>query len=126
LRAAFVVTGGLGSIGAASAKLLVSKGAYAVVSYHGLWAGARHAEEHLQLFDILPAEKAKERIASFDDADKYFYFQADISSRDSMEGALSAALKVIPKGSLFGAVHCAAVNPNVPWPTKMSDKLKVS
>jgi hypothetical protein len=93
-----------------------------VVSSRGLWAGA-HAEVLLQLFDILPAEKAKERIASFD---KYFYFQADISSRDSMEGALSAALKVIPKGSLFGAVHCAAVNPNVPWPTKMSDKLKVS
>lgn len=42
-----------------------------------------------------------------------------------MEKAVQEILAVAPKGSLFGAIHCAAVNPAQNWPTKMTDKLKV-
>ncbi|KAG7530404.1 hypothetical protein FFLO_05067 [Filobasidium floriforme] len=102
----FVITGGLGSIGGATAAQIVAKGGNAII------------------FDILPEEAAKEKIKSFANPERYFYSKTDITSREVLEASLQEMLKVIPKGSLFGAVHCAATNPNVPWTNKMSDKLK--
>nr|XP_018264465.1 uncharacterized protein I303_02632 [Kwoniella dejecticola CBS 10117]OBR86623.1 hypothetical protein I303_02632 [Kwoniella dejecticola CBS 10117] len=103
---AFVITGGLGSIGSATASIIVEKGGYAV------------------LFDILPEETAKAKIQAFDQPEKYFYSKTDITNKEIMEASLTSILQQIPKGSLFGAVHCAAVNPNKPWTSKMSDKLE--
>ncbi|KAM0750596.1 NAD(P)-binding protein [Meredithblackwellia eburnea MCA 4105] len=103
---AFVVTGGLGSIGGATAKLIVEKGGYAI------------------LFDMLPVEEGKKRISSYPQAEKYFYQRADISSKDGTNEAIAAAMKELPKDVLlFGAVHCAGINPSQPWPAKLSDKL---
>lgn len=42
-----------------------------------------------------------------------------------MEQAIQEALKKVPKGSLAGGVHCAAINPGMPWGPKMADKLDV-
>ncbi|KAM0746217.1 NAD(P)-binding protein [Meredithblackwellia eburnea MCA 4105] len=103
---AFVVTGGLGSIGGATAKAIVEKGGYAV------------------LFDMLPVEKAQQKISTFEQPGKYLYQRADISSKESTQDALAKVLKDLPPNVLiFGGVHCAAVNPSIPWPTKLSDKL---
>ncbi|KAI5480145.1 hypothetical protein MNV49_001805 [Pseudohyphozyma bogoriensis] len=101
----FIITGGLGSIGGASAKLIVEKGGYAV------------------LFDILSNEDGQKRIAAFPNADKYFYQQVDIANKEKMMAACEWAVKTVPKGSLFGAVHCAGINPNRSWTHKMVDKL---
>ncbi|GMK57972.1 hypothetical protein CspeluHIS016_0500040 [Cutaneotrichosporon spelunceum] len=102
---AFIITGGLGSIGGATARNLVSKGAYAV------------------LFDILAPADAEGKIATFERADRYFYEQTDIIDRAKMEASCRSALSKIPKGSLFGAVHCAAIAPGKPWSNSLMDKL---
>ncbi|WVW85906.1 hypothetical protein I302_107944 [Kwoniella bestiolae CBS 10118] len=103
---AFVITGGLGSIGGATAEMIVAKGGYAII------------------FDIVPEDVATEKIKTFKHSDKYFYSKTDITSQEILEASLQEALKHVPNGSLFGAVHCAATNPNKPWTSKMSDKLK--
>ncbi|WWC87439.1 uncharacterized protein L201_002328 [Kwoniella dendrophila CBS 6074] len=103
---AFVITGGLGSIGSATAAIIVEKGGYAII------------------FDILPEDVAQEKIKTFKNPEKYVYSKTDITSQEVLEQSLKDALSKLPKGSLFGAVHCAAVNPNRPWTSKMSDKLK--
>ena len=71
-------------------------------------------------------EDGEKRVATFKDSDKYLYRQADISDQESVESALQSALAEVPQGSLFGLVHCAGINPNRPWVTKMTDKLQVS
>ncbi|OCF32108.1 hypothetical protein I316_06264 [Kwoniella heveanensis BCC8398] len=102
----FIITGGLGSIGGAVAIEIVARGGYAVI------------------FDMMPEDAGTMKIQQLTNGDKYFYQQADVSKQESMEQACAEALKKIPKGSLFGAVHCAAVNPCREWSNKMSDKLK--
>lgn len=43
-----------------------------------------------------------------------------------MKAACDSALKKIPNGSLFGAIHCAAIAPGRPWTKSMTEKLDVS
>lgn len=73
--------------------------------------------------DIAPNDVGDKRIAAFEKPDHYFYQQTDISDEATFRTALDAAMKQIPKGSLFGAVHCAAVNPQKPYTGRMSDKI---
>lgn len=76
-----------------------------------------------QLFDILAPADAEGKIATFEHADRYFYEQTDIIDRAKMEASCRSALSKIPKGSLFGAVHCAAIAPGKPWSNSLMDKL---
>ncbi|OWZ61095.1 3-hydroxyacyl-CoA dehydrogenase [Cryptococcus neoformans var. grubii Br795] len=102
---AFIITGGLGSIGRAAAEILVEKGAYIVA------------------FDILSPEDGEAKIKTFAKPNQYFYEQTDIADRTKMKAACDSALKKIPKGSLFGAIHCAAIAPGRPWTKSMTEKL---
>jgi hypothetical protein len=80
----------------------------------------------IQLLDVVAQSAGEERIKMFEHAERYVYEQTDIAEQAIFEASIKRALEKVPKGSLFGAVHCAAVNPNCPWPVKMSDKIKVS
>ncbi|MFS2021861.1 hypothetical protein ACEN88_35535, partial [Massilia sp. CT11-108] len=42
-----------------------------------------------------------------------------------VQAACTEALKAIPKGSLAGGVHCAAVATSRKWSNKMVDSVKV-
>ncbi len=42
-----------------------------------------------------------------------FYFKVDISNIDSVKAACDMALGIVPKGSLAGAVHTAAITRSV-------------
>jgi 3-hydroxyacyl-CoA dehydrogenase len=78
-----------------------------------------------QVFDILAPEDGRKVVKGYS-ADKAFYFKVDISDVDGLSAACREALKVIPKGSLFGGVHCAAIAPSRKWSHKMVDSCKVS
>ncbi|RSH87175.1 hypothetical protein EHS25_003666 [Saitozyma podzolica] len=99
---AFIITGGCGAIGGATAKAILAKGGYVVV------------------LDVLAPEVGAEKVKTYH-PDRAFYFQVDISNLDQVESACDQALKVIPKGSLFGGVHCAAIAPSRPWTNKMKE-----
>lgn len=75
------------------------------------------------LFDILPQEKGDEIARSWS-ADKMFYHKVDISDADTVSAACTKALEQVPKGSLFGGVHCAALNKSREWSGKMMDSAK--
>lgn len=53
------------------------------------------------------------------------YFKTDISDIDALSASANAALQVIPKGSLAGGVHCAAIAPSRTWSHKLVDSAKV-
>lgn len=57
--------------------------------------------------------EGEKRIATWSTPDRFAYAQADIADKDKLKAALDRGLANpnIPKNSLFGAVHCAAVNP---------------
>lgn len=55
-----------------------------------------------------------------------FYVKADISDKASVTAACEEALRVIPKGSLAGGVHCAAIAPGRKWSHKLLDSVDVS
>jgi 3-hydroxyacyl-CoA dehydrogenase len=57
--------------------------------------------------------------------DRAFYFKTDISDEAAVTESCNAALRVIPKGSLFGGVHCAAISRSRQWSNKMTDSCKV-
>ncbi|KIR67758.1 hypothetical protein I314_02175 [Cryptococcus bacillisporus CA1873] len=101
----FVITGGLGSIGGATAKIIAEKGGYPII------------------FDILSPKDGEKKIKELPNSERYVYQQTDIADRAKMEQAIQEALKKVPKGSLAGGVHCAAINPGMPWGPKMADKL---
>ncbi|ODN84528.1 hypothetical protein L202_00459 [Cryptococcus amylolentus CBS 6039] len=102
---AFVVTGGIGTIGAATAKIIAEKGGYPVI------------------FDILEPAVGEAKIKELPNGDKYYYQQTDISNKESIQTAIKEALQKIPKGSLAGAAHCAGIAPGKPWTNTMSDKI---
>ncbi|TYJ56348.1 hypothetical protein B9479_002896 [Cryptococcus floricola] len=102
---AFVVTGGIGIIGAATAKIIAEKGGYPVI------------------FDILDPAVGEAKIKELPNGDKYYYQQTDISNKESLQTAIKQALQKIPKGSLAGAAHCAGIAPGKPWTNTMSDKI---
>jgi len=79
----------------------------------------------LQVFDVLPAEKGQEIVKLYDN-ERAWYFQTDISDEQAVQAACQKALKAIPKGSLFGGVHCAAIARSRKWSRKMIDSCKVS
>lgn len=78
-----------------------------------------------QVFDILSPKDGEKRIKELPNSERYVYQQTDIADRAKMEQAIQEALKKVPKGSLAGGVHCAAINPGMPWGPKMADKLDV-
>lgn len=78
-----------------------------------------------QIFDILSPADGEKKIKELPNSERYVYQQTDIADRAKMEQAIQAALKKVPKGSLAGGVHCAAINPGMPWGPKMADKLDV-
>ncbi|WWC94359.1 hypothetical protein V866_001201 [Kwoniella sp. B9012] len=99
---AFIITGGAGGIGGAVARQIIEKGGIAVV------------------FDILPQEAGEEKVKGYH-PDRALYFNTNIAQLESVVAACDAALKAIPKGSLFGAVHCAAIAPGRKWSHKLVD-----
>jgi 3-hydroxyacyl-CoA dehydrogenase len=102
---AFIVTGGCGALGGGVARELISRGGIAVV------------------FDVLPEDKGQEIVSAYS-KDRAFYFKTDISDVDIVQANCTAALERIPKGSLFGAVHCAAISRSRKWSAKMADSCK--
>ncbi|GFZ51156.1 hypothetical protein JCM24511_08914 [Saitozyma sp. JCM 24511] len=101
----FIVTGGCGALGGGVARAILDKGGIVVV------------------FDILAPEDGQKVVKGYS-ADKAFYFKVDISDVDGVSAACREALKVIPKGSLFGGVHCAAIAPSRKWSHRMVDSCK--
>lgn len=75
-----------------------------------------------QVFDILPQEEGEKVVKGFSD-DRVHYFKVNISDVNEVQAACNAALQAIPKGSLFGAVHCAAVCKWRKWSNKMVDSV---
>ncbi|ODO07708.1 hypothetical protein I350_03281 [Cryptococcus amylolentus CBS 6273] len=102
---AFVVTGGIGTIGAATAKIIAEKGGYPVI------------------FDVLEPAVGEAMIKELPNGDKYCYQRTDVSNKESIQTAIKEALQKIPKGSLAGAAHCAGIAPGRPWTNTMSDKI---
>jgi NAD(P)-dependent dehydrogenase (short-subunit alcohol dehydrogenase family) len=103
--AAFIITGGCGALGGGVAREILSRGGIVVI------------------FDVLTEEKGKEIVEGYS-KDKAFYYKTDISDVDVVSRNCEEALKVIPKGSLFGAVHCAAISRSRKWSAKMADSCK--
>jgi 3-hydroxyacyl-CoA dehydrogenase len=101
---AFIITGGCGSIGGGAAKAIIAKGGVAVV------------------FDVLPKEAGEAKVKTYH-PERAFYFKVDISNVDLVSEACTEALKVIPKGSLAGGVHCAAVATSRKWSNKLKDSV---
>lgn len=73
---------------------------------------------------MLAPEVGAEKVKTYH-PERAFYFQVDISNLDQVASACDQALKVIPKGSLFGGVHCAAIAPSRPWTNKMKESAPV-
>ncbi|OWZ65813.1 hypothetical protein AYX14_03211 [Cryptococcus neoformans] len=101
---AFVITGGCGSIGGTTAKQIIARGGIALI------------------FDVLPEEAGQAKVKEYH-PERAFYFMADITDVDVFSACIDAALKVIPKGSLFGGVHCAAIAPGRPWDHKLKNSI---
>jgi 3-hydroxyacyl-CoA dehydrogenase len=78
-----------------------------------------------QVFDVLPKEAGEAKVKTYH-PERAFYFKVDISNVDLVFEACSEALKVIPKGSLAGGVHCAAVATSRKWSNKLKDSVAVS
>ncbi|KAK6909916.1 3-hydroxyacyl-CoA dehydrogenase [Kwoniella mangroviensis CBS 10435] len=102
---AFIVTGGAGGIGGEVAKQIIAKGGI-VVS-----------------FDRYPKEKGEEITKPYH-PERSLYVQVDIADLASVERGAQETLSIIPKGSLFGAVHCAAIAPGTTWTNKLVDAVK--
>lgn len=104
---AFIITGGAGSIGGACARSLISKGAIAL------------------LFDVAPQEVGDAKAKEYSSDGKAHYFKVDITDIESFEQTCLDSLKVIPKGALYGGVHCAAIAPGRQWNKKLTESAKV-
>lgn len=104
LTPAFIITGGAGSIGGTTARMIIERGGYAI------------------LFDVLPTSAGEAKAKEMHDS-RALYFQVDISDMASLETACAEALKLLPKGSLAGGVHCAAIAPGRKWSNKLADSV---
>lgn len=105
---AFIVTGGLGAIGSAVARGLLAKKATAII------------------FDTPSEEKAATRLEALGFSDGVHYVQADVTDIEQLNAACENVLGIIPKGTLFGGVHCAGIAPGRKWSNKLSDSAAVS
>ncbi|BEI84667.1 hypothetical protein CcaverHIS002_0500680 [Cutaneotrichosporon cavernicola] len=101
---AFIITGGAGSIGGTAARMIMERGGIAI------------------LFDVLSPEAGTAKAKEWH-AERCHYFQVDIADMASLESACAEALKIIPKGSLAGGVHCAAIAPGRKWSNKLSESV---
>jgi 3-hydroxyacyl-CoA dehydrogenase len=79
-----------------------------------------------KIFDVLPAEAGEAKVKTYPHPERTYYYKVDISDVDQVQAACTEALKVVPKGSLAGGVHCAAVATSRKWSNKMVDSIKAS
>ncbi|WRT68157.1 uncharacterized protein IL334_005132 [Kwoniella shivajii] len=100
----FVITGGCGSIGGTVACHILAKGGYVVV------------------FDVLPVDQGTAKVKSYH-PDRAFYIQVSIDNAEKLEEACAETLRIVPKGSLYGAIHAAAIAPGRKWSNKLKDSI---
>lgn len=74
------------------------------------------------IFDVLDKETGEAKVKTYH-PERAFYFKVDIADYDGVSAATAAALEVIPKGSLAGGVHCAAIAPGRQWSHKLRDSV---
>ena len=77
------------------------------------------------MFDILSPEAGEKKVKEYH-PERAYYFQTDITDTEKVSAACDGALAVIPKGSLFGGVHCAAIAPGRTWDHKLKNSIPVS
>lgn len=75
------------------------------------------------VFDVLDEAAGTAKVKTYPHPERAFYFKTDISDYDSVSAATTAALAVIPKGSLAGGVHCAAIAPGAEWSHHLKDSV---
>jgi hypothetical protein len=78
-----------------------------------------------QVFDVLSVQNGEAKLKTYPHPERTYYYKVDISDLDQVQSACDEALKVIPRGSLAGGVHCAAVATSRKWSKKMVDSIKV-
>lgn len=78
-----------------------------------------------QVFDIAPQEEGEKKVTKYHPT-RALYFQTDIVDTERFAASCEEVLKVIPKGSLFGGVHCAAIAPSRKWSKSLKDSIPVS
>ncbi|KAK9428258.1 3-oxoacyl-reductase [Lipomyces doorenjongii] len=98
----FIVTGGLGGIGGAVAKALLSRGA------------------KVALFDVLPAQKGSLLAAEYHPTDA-IYVNVDIANADSTKSGVQIVVEKL--GNLKGVVHCAGIAVKRPWSNDVADSI---
>lgn len=69
---------------------------------------------------MLPKEVGEEKAKSFH-PERALYFQTNVADLESVVASCNATLQAVPKGSLFGCVHMAAVAPGRKWNHKLVD-----
>jgi len=78
---------------------------------------------YVVIFDVLSEETGTAKVKTYPHPERAFYFKTDISDYDSVHAATTAAMGVIPKGSLAGGVHCAAIAPGRTWSHQLKDSV---
>jgi len=78
-----------------------------------------------QIFDVVAEDQGNDKAQALD-SQRAFYFQVDITDKTACASAVQKALQVIPKGSLSGCVHCAAISPGRQWSHKLLESIDVS
>lgn len=99
----YIVTGGCGAIGQAVARELSKRGAIVAV------------------FDVLSPEKGNAIVKEYTIDGTVLYFQTDVSEVEQVTSHCNDILEKVPKGSLAGVVHCAAISRKRQWSNKMTD-----
>lgn len=99
----FIVTGGTGGIGGATAKFLVAQGAA------------------VALFDVIPNEAGNTFAQGVSADGMAIYLKVDITDSEAVESAVG---KVVEKyGLLKGCVHCAGIAVKRPWTNDIADSI---
>lgn len=75
---------------------------------------------------MLDKEAGEARLKTYPHPERTYYFKVNIADLEQVQSACAEALKVIPKGSLAGGVHCAAVATSRKWTSKLVDSVAVS
>ncbi|KAK4687493.1 hypothetical protein P7C73_g2630, partial [Tremellales sp. Uapishka_1] len=99
----FVITGGTGGIGGATAKHLTSLGA------------------SVALFDIIPQEAGDKFADGLGVQSKAKYYKVDITDPDAIKLAVADVVEVL--GNLKGAVHCAGVAIKREWTNDVAESI---
>ncbi|WVR05559.1 hypothetical protein IAU60_002578 [Kwoniella sp. DSM 27419] len=99
----FVITGGTGGIGGATAKHLTSLGA------------------SVALFDIISPEQGDSFAQALGVQEKAKYYKVDITDSDAVKAAVENVVEVL--GNLKGVVHCAGVAIKRPWTNDVAESI---